>query len=357
MDRTYRRICLIKPSSLGDVIHGLPVLAALRGTYPEAFISWVVSPAYASLLEGHPMLDEVLLFDRAAWGRLGRLPLSVAEVARLVGTLRRRRFDLVVDLQGLLRSGLLAFASGAPLRVGFASAREKAPLFYTRRIEVPPGPIHAVDRYMLVAEAVCGEGGRRVAFPLGLATADYEEADRFLASAGLGPQRPLVVLSPGARWASKRWGPERFAALGEALRSGLGLQPVLIGGPGDEWVVEEVRRSMEGSAPAAFFPSLKVAAALFARARLAVTNDSGSMHLAAAAGCPVVALFGPTDPRLTGPYGALHRVVSREVECAPCFLKNCPIGHDCLVGISSEAVVAAAEKALAARPAVGEERR
>lgn len=357
MGQSYKSICLIKPSSLGDVIHALPVLAALRGSFPEAFISWVVSPAYASLLEGHPMLDEVLLFDRSAWGRPARLPKTALEVARLVRALRARRFEVVVDLQGLLRSGLLAFVSGSPERVGFANAREQAPRFYTRRVEVPEGPIHAVERYMMVAGAVTGGEPGQVSFPLGLAESDHGEADRFLASSGIAPVEPLAALCPGARWESKRWAPERFAALGDALRTRLGLRPVLLGGPGDEAVVERVRRYMAEEAPAAFFSSLRSAAALLGRSRVAVTNDSGSMHLAAAAGCPVVALFGPTDERLTGPYGAQHRVVSHPVDCAPCFLKDCPIGHDCLVGVSVEEVVAAVESLVGARAAEGEVRR
>lgn len=355
MARRYERICIIKPSSLGDVIHSLPVLAALRQACPEAYIGWVVAPASASLLEGHPQIDEVLLFDRRGWGRLRRLPRTTVEVAGFVRTLRSRRFDLVVDLQGLLRSGLIAFVSGASERVGFAAGREQAHRFYTRRIEVPNGPVHAVDRYMLLAEAITGES-HAVTFPLGLSPEDYEEADGFLAEAGLGPHRPVAVLSPGARWSAKRWAPERFAELAGHLRARLGLEPILLGGPGEEGVVEAVRRAMGEAAPTAFFTSLRVVAALFDRARLAVTNDSGTMHLAAAAGCPVVALFGPTDPRLTGPYGVGHEVVRHPVVCSPCFLKTCPIGHDCLVGVSVEAVVSAAEAALAARPASGEVR-
>ena len=355
MAQRPQRICIIKPSSLGDVVHSLPVLAALRRAYPEAFISWVVAPAYASLLGGHPQLDEVLLFDRAAWGRLRRLPRSAVEVAGLVRTLRSRRFELVVDLQGLLRSSLLGFASGAAERVGFASGREQAPRFYTRRVDVPDGPMHAVDRYMLVAEAITGRP-HEVTFPLGLVSADYEEADQFLDAAGFGPHRPVALLSPGGRWSTKRWAPERFAALAGELRTRLGLEPVIIGGPGEEGIVDSVRRAMDEAAPAAFFSSLRAVAALFGRARIAVTNDSGAMHLAAAAGCPVVALFGPTDPRLTGPYGAGHQVVSHPVDCSPCFLKTCPIGHDCLVGVSVEAVVVAAEKVLVGRAASGEVR-
>lgn len=350
MARTYRRICLIKPSSLGDVIHSLPVLSALRLAYPEAHISWVVAPANASLLAGHPQLDEALIFDRTSWGRIRRLPRSAVEVAGLVRTLRRQRFDLAVDLQGLLRSALVAFASGAAERVGFAGGREHSSLFYTCRVDVPDGPLHAVDRYMLVAEAVT-ERSHPVTFPLGLSAREHNEAGQFIAAAGLEPHRPLAVVCPGARWSSKRWAPERFAALAEALRSRIGLQPIIVGGPGEEGIVEQVRRAMDEPAPAAFFASLRSVAALFARASLAATNDSGSMHLAAAAGCPVVAMFGPTDPLLTGPYGQGHKVVRHPVECAPCFLKECPIGHDCLAEVSVGAVVEAAEGALAARAA------
>ncbi len=348
MEKDYRRICVIKPSSLGDVIHSLPVLAALRDAYPEAYIGWVVARANASLLTGHPLLDEVFIFDRAAWGRLGRLPRSAVEVGGLVKTLRSRRFELVLDLQGLLRSALLAWASGADERVGFAKGREHAPLFYSRKVDVPDGPLHAVERYMLVAEAVTGST-RSVSFPMGLGPADHREVEAFMGSNGLEPTGPLAVVSPGARWSSKRWAPERFAAVADLLRDRLGLQPVIAGGPGEEAMVESVRRAMTKPAPAASFASLRAVGALFARAQVGVTNDSGSMHLAAAAGCPVVALFGPTDPRLTGPYGEGHRVVSHPVECAPCFLKDCPIGHDCLTGVSVEAVVAAAEDVLAAR--------
>jgi lipopolysaccharide heptosyltransferase I len=350
MERTYQRICLIKPSSLGDVIHSLPVLAALRSSNPDAFISWVVAPANASLLRGHPLLDEVLIFDRRAWGRLGRLPKTTVEVAGLVRALRRRRFELILDLQGLLRSALLAFASGSRERLGFANSRERAPLFYSRRIDIPEGPLHAVDRYMLAAEVVTGRR-HPVTFPLGLTSKDHEEVERFLASVGLEPDRPLAVLCPGARWSSKRWPRERFAALAEELRSSFGLQPVILGGPGEEGIVEEVRRSMASPAPAAFFESLRTAACLFVRSEVSVTNDSGSMHLAAAAGCPVVAVFGPTDSRLTGPYGDVHQVVSHPVECSPCFLKDCPIGHDCMVEVPVEVVTSAVEGALAARAA------
>src|SRR5262245_37412614 len=148
-----RRVALLKPSALGDVVHSLPVLSALRRRYPSAHLTWVVNAAYEPLLRGHPHLDEVLPFDRGAaragWGA------AVRAVAGFFAELRRRRFDLVIDLQGLLRSGLMASATGAPRRVGLGGAREGARWFYTDVVPVPePGSTHAVDRYWLVAQAL-----------------------------------------------------------------------------------------------------------------------------------------------------------------------------------------------------------
>jgi lipopolysaccharide heptosyltransferase I len=343
--RQAERICIIKPSSLGDIIHSLPVLKALRSTYPEARVSWVVAPAYSSLLKGHPDLEEVLIFQRDAWGRLVRLPKTALEVARLVGQLRSRRFDMVIDLQGLLRSALLGWASGSSRRIGLANAREHSPLFYSEKVRVPEGPIHAVERYMMVAQAVTGRS-HPVDFPLGLTEEDHARAEDFLKQSGLGHGRPFVVLSPGARWSSKRWGTERFSALGQKMRGSLGVEVVLLGAPQERKLVEEVGRGLDG-APVATFVSLRQAAALLSRARLMVTNDSGAMHLAAAAGCSVVALFGPTDHRLTGPYGPGHVVVRHEVECAPCFLKACPLPQKvCMTGITVDEALRAAERLL-----------
>ena len=161
----FRRILIIKPSSFGDVIHAMPVLHGLRSRFPHARISWLVANSCAGLLEGHPDLDEVIRFDRKRYGRIGRSLGPTIEFVRFLSGLRRRSFDLVLDLQGLFRSAFLTLAAGARVTLGFANAREFAPLFYTRRIPVPDPDMHAVDRNYLFARTL-GFGDLPVAFNL-----------------------------------------------------------------------------------------------------------------------------------------------------------------------------------------------
>jgi ADP-heptose:LPS heptosyltransferase len=220
-----RRILLIKPSSLGDVVHALPVLAALRAAYPEAHIAWLVSTSFVPLLDGHPLLNEVISFDRRLYGRMLRSPRATNAFIRFTSALRRREFDLVLDLQGLFRSGFLARATGAPRRIGFAAAREMAWMFYTERVTCPDADEHAVLKNMrlvaaVVAPASAGpspppssEGGAgggcahaplgRVEFPLGLRADELAAARERLDVAANRPIDGFTAVLPGARWPSK----------------------------------------------------------------------------------------------------------------------------------------------------------
>src|SRR5262249_36475344 len=197
-----RRIALIKPSALGDIVHSLPVLTALRGRYPAAHIAWVVNRSYEPLLRGHPDLDETLPFDRSS-SRLG-LAQAALNYAHFVRRLRGRRFDLVIDLQGLLRSGLMAYASGAGRRGGLGAAGEGAAGSSPGVVPVADfHAVHAVDRYWLVAEAL-GAGAGRKTFHV-----PVPEPARRWAAAVLGDcPRPWLVLGVGSRWVTKRWPPE-----------------------------------------------------------------------------------------------------------------------------------------------------
>jgi ADP-heptose:LPS heptosyltransferase len=200
------RVALIKPSALGDIVHALPVLTALRRRYPRAHITWVVNRTYEPLLRGHPDLDETLPFDRSLL-RAGWLA-GARSYAHFLGDLRRRRFDLALDLQGLLRSGILTAATGAPRRVGFASAREGARWFYT---DLVPGggrgSGHSVGRCWRIAQAL-GSGDGPVTFHVPLP----EDARRWAAEVLGGAARPWIFLGVGARWPTKRWPPAHFAA-------------------------------------------------------------------------------------------------------------------------------------------------
>jgi heptosyltransferase-1 len=366
------RILLVKPSSLGDVVHTLPVLALLRRRFPRARITWMLAPACAGLLEGHPLLDEVLVFDRPGLGAAWRRLEGWRELWSFDARLRSGRFDLVLDLQGLLRSSWLAWRTGAPRRIGLACAREGATLLYTHRVGPATLERHAVERYLDVAEAL-GCGRRPVEFPFHV-TAE----DRAAVAQLVPPGEGFAVLLPGANWPTKRWPAERFAELAQRLDRRLGLRTVVAGGRDVEGIAQAIglcRRAVTGAEGPAGFPTLsrtgagetpavrpsqavpdpvinlagrttlRQLVALLERATLVIANDSGPMHIAAALGRPLVAIFGPTNPVRTGPYGRPDCVLRLDLACVPCYSRRCSHGS-CLQWLEVESVLAAAERAV-----------
>jgi heptosyltransferase-1 len=341
----FGRILIIKPSSLGDIVDALPVLAELRRAYPRAHIAWLTNTEYAGLLDGHPYLDEVIPFDRRRFGRLWRQPAIVADLARVVAFVRGHEFDLVLDLQGLLRSALLSWVSGARVRVGFADARELAPLFYTHRVRCPPGVRHAVDRNLSVVRTL-GIAPGPAHFELGLRPEEREAARRMLAAAAGRPLAHFCALLPGARWESKRWPARRWAELIGLLQQE-GHECVLLGAPEDRAIGHQIQRECAAAVVSLVgCTTLRQLAALLDLAQCVICQDSGPMHIAAALGRPVLALFGPTSAMRTGPYGPLARVVSRPIECAPCYRRICPLKHQACLKELTAAQVACELRAL-----------
>ncbi len=332
------RILIIKPSSLGDVVHTLPVLRALRRRYPAAEIVWLIKSAWAPLVAGHPDLDGVIAepFTPGGWLRAARAA-------------RAGRYDIALDLQGLLRSGMLARASGAPIRIGLSDSREGSRWFYTHRVDVSPDG-HAIDRYLAAAAYLDAPVETpEFVFPPGGEGAVVE----FLRRHGLSQKRPLVAIAPLARWATKRWPSERFARVAKALRDRLGAGLVLIGGPEERAELRRVAGRIEGAngdgGPAiAAKLGLRYLPALLRGVDLLITNDSGPMHVAAAVGTPVVAVFGPTDPKRTGPYGDRNRVLRADIPCSPCLSRRCgnPERLLCMRMIGEREVLSAAEELL-----------
>jgi lipopolysaccharide heptosyltransferase I len=312
-----RRICIVKPSSLGDVVHAFPVLHALRARWPEARISWVINRSLRGLVDGHPEIDEVIPYDR---GRAGFTPGGVQTVFALLDRLRRGRFDLTIDLQGLLRSGLMTAATMAPTRAGLRGSREGAFWFYTRHLAGPIGSCHEVDRLLQVAEAF-GADVSRPRCVLAVSDQDREWARRVLEPV----PRPRIVLNPGARWITKRWPPEHFAEVGRRAVAELGAGLVGVGADEDRPLIDSLRQALN---PIRLLDlrgqtSLPQLAALAAEADLFVSNDTGPLHLAAAADARVIGIFTCTDPGRTGPYGDRARVVSSKIWCAASYLKTC----------------------------------
>jgi len=342
MSLAPRRILIVKPSSLGDIVHALAVLAELRRAYPSAHVAWLVSDGFAPLLEGHPLLDEVLTFDRARYGRMWRSPRVLLDFWRFVAAVRRRRFDLVIDLQGLARSGLLSYLSGARERCGFADAREGAWLFYTRRVASAAHTAHAVDRNLALLRAL-GLPSERPQFPLAVRPEERAAARSLLTRAAGEAVGPFTAVIPGARWETKRWPAERFAELIDRMHAAGLPRCVLLGAPADRAAAAAVaaachRRPID----LVGLTTLRELVALLELADRVVGHDSGPLHIAAALGKPIVALFGPTNPARTGPYCDSATVVTCAVPCAPCYRRVCPYGHhDCLRRLEVETVLAA----------------
>ncbi len=301
--------CLIvKPSSLGDIVHSLPFLSALRARFPNAEIHWLVASEFSGLLEGHPMIDRVWSINMSQWKNPVKLSSTIREIYSKTIILRAERYDLAVDLQGLFRSAMATLLSGAPTRVGFTEAREGAPLFYNHRVDGGTD-IHAVERYLKVAYALgCDSGNVEFHLP-------YED---YLLPAPTSDD--YAVLVPGARWESKIWPAENFGTLASLLP----IKSVIVGSDADIERAQVVEKHSKGKAiDLTGKTTLKELAGIIRNARFMVTNDSGPMHMAAAFGVPVFAIFGPTSPERTGPYGAGHTIIRSDEPCAPCFKRRC----------------------------------
>ncbi|HUK83093.1 MAG TPA: glycosyltransferase family 9 protein [Verrucomicrobiae bacterium] len=309
------RILIIKPSSLGDVVHALPTVTRIRKKFPDAHIAWLINTELASLLKNCPVINQRIEFHRLNYSRL----------PALLWRLRRERFDIVVDLQGLLRSGMMTWATRAPRRIGLSDAREGARSFYNEIVSVPR--THAVDRYLLAADHLGCDTGP-VEFPLGIAPPFRDR---------------LIAINPSARWLTKLWGDGRFTELVRRLPH---ARVVLTGSAGERTRIERIAlgcRNLAGGT------DLFELAELYARCCVVIANDSGPMHIAAAVGTPVVAIFGPTDPALTGPYGKQHVVLRSGIACSPCLKEHCT--HiprmECMSLVTVDQVLAAAKPFLA----------
>jgi lipopolysaccharide heptosyltransferase I len=327
----------------------LPAVAALRHGFPDSFLAWMVEEEASDIVSGNPHLDEVIVSSRKRWRRelkqKSRRLHALREMWEFLRLLRSREFDLVIDLQGLLKSGIPIFLSGAPYRIGFSQAREMSHIFLTHRVFVDNGSMHSVDRYLEVPRSL-GISVTEKEFSITIPERDAEAMADLMRIHGIGPEDRKVILNAPARWPSKSWPKESFAELGDQLASRIGAKIILTGGRADRSLVEEIASQMR-TRPlvAAGRTTLKELCALFRKVDLVITCDSGPMHIAAALGTRTVALFGPTDPRRTGPYGMGHRVLQKQMDCVPCFKRRCP-DNRCLKEITVEEVGEAAAEIL-----------
>ena len=329
------KVLILKPSSLGDVIHALPVLRLLKKHRPDARVTWWISSALAPLLEADPDLEDLLPFDRRRWGR----PRHWPELAASVLQTRARRYDVVIDLQALARSALFGWLANAGLTIGLEDSREGAHAFYDHPIRRPSPLTHAVDWYLqTLAPLGIPRTGAFDWIPL---RKDVRDRVRQTWNVEGGP---WVLLIPGARWFNKRWPSERFADLVRALcRRSPGFRFAVLGGGEDR----AMGQAIHAAAPDRVMDltgrtTLPEMVEWIRLGHVMVTNDTGPMHVAAALGKPVVALFGPTELRRTGPYGQLQHVLRHDLPCAPCLKDSCAWVRpmECLERISVDETVA-----------------
>ncbi len=313
------RIAILKPSALGDIVHALPVLSALRQLYPKSQISWIVNRSYAGLIDGHPHLDQVLHFDRQA-GQSGWLA-SIKEAGRMLRTIRQQRFDLFIDLQGLLRTGIMTQFSRASIRMGLSTAREGAAWCYNHVVPVATLQMHAVDRYWRVIEELGGAAlHKQFILPVS-AEANHWAEDHLLAW-----PPPWIMINLGTRWETKRWPVEHFVTLTRHIQHRYGGTACLVGGPNEMHLSQAFAQAIGAEATVHDLVGrthLQQLVALLARADLVISNDSGPLHIADALGRPVLAPFLCTSPMRTGPYQQPQGVEATQVSCAASYLKKC----------------------------------
>ncbi len=340
LDQTPRKVLIIKPSALGDVVTAVPVLRALRRKFPQAHLSWLISTSCSALLAGDADLDEIVPFERRRLGRAWRSAGAAGALAGLVKTLRRGGYDWVIDLQGLFRSGFFARASAAPIRAGFANAREGAWMFYTHRLA--PKAEHTVDRNIELA-AMLGLDARRQDMTLNICPEGRAFAESFRSAPAVAGE-PYVVLIPPTRWATKLYPVRHWRRVAAKLS---GRAPVaIVGTPADAEMCSQIASHCGPRViDLAGQTTIAQMVGLIAGAACVVCSDSAAQHIAQAVGTDVVVLIGPTRPERTGPV-LRGRCVTATVPCQGCLRRSCR--HiTCMQTIEPESVAAAVEQTLA----------
>lgn len=354
-------ILIVRLSAIGDVVHVLPCLHALRARFPKAHIGWLVEELSASLLRGHPEIDDLYVIPKKRWRTAPMRTWLSGEKPAFYRRLRAAGWDVAIDFQGLTKSGIPALLAGASLRIGYGDrdGRELNKLFTNRRVVPAPSRPHVIQRNMALLE------------PLGIADApiewrfpDFSEerarVDAALAHQGIAPGQPFIALYPGAGWQTKRWPTSHFAELARQLAAAPDppgnakpMPVVVVWGPGEEDLRDGIltQADLPSERMMAAPPTdLRELAALLGRARLAIGGDTGPIHLAAALDVPVVGIYGGSDPLRNGPWGnAPTTLLSDSAACTVCWRKTCNWSPciECLDTISPSRVARHARAVLA----------
>jgi lipopolysaccharide heptosyltransferase II len=341
------RILIIKPSSLGDVIHALPTAARLKRSFPDAKISWLINDSLAPILENCPVIDEIMLFRRKKWAKLQ----NFGEFFAFLRALRARKFDVALDLQGLFRSGFITFCSGALRKIGLSNAREGSRMFYREVVSVDEKREHLVFRYLAAANFLGAKQDLPVEFPIATFPHAQNRMEKLLDERGISREKPIVALHPGARWPTKKWFPDRFSALADEIFLKFGAQIIIVGTPDESDLADSIVKNAKKSRPISLAGAtdLQMLVEFLRKVRVLVSHDTGPMHIASAIGTPCVAIFGASDPVASGPFAQKnvpHAVLFAGIHCSPCFSVRClnPNHMECMLKIGVDEAVAAVQK-------------
>ena len=326
-----KNILIIKPSALGDIVHSLPFLSALKKGFPHARIDWVVAHGLHTFLEGHPMINRLWVIKKDEWKKIGNLKQTIKEINDLRRGLGASAYDVSIDLSGLFRSGMISYFSKAAIRIGFKESNEGSPFFYTHKIHGSMN-IHAIDRYLKITQFMGCPIDKidEISYPF----APYDPFPKICRSL---PQS-YVVMSPSAGKPANRWHARKF---GE-LASKLPLPVVVISSAAEALIADTVVMHSKGNAISiAGKTGLKELLAVIKGATYFICNDTGPMHMAAALDIPVFAIFGPANPVRTGPHGKIHTVLQKDLDCSPCYRQKPCDNYRCMENLSVSEVLTA----------------
>ncbi len=327
------RILIVKLSSLGDIIHTLPVLGAIKDAYPNAQIDWVTEEVGQELLQDHPMINRLIVYRRNRWPRLlkgGNLAQFIKEFLFFKKMLFQQEYDLVIDFQGLLKSGFITWIAKAREKIGFQNGKEGSSLFLDKRYKADYDE-HAVVRYLkLLSFAGIPVDFEHITFPIAPRPNNLSFAT------------PYIVINPMARWPSKMWPRNKWLKLANVLTN-MDYTLVFTGTQKDWAWINDICKHFPRAINLAGKTKLRELIPIYQKAFLTISVDTGTMHLAAAVGSPVIALFGPTAPWRTGPFGPNHTVIYKGLPCQPCFKRQCP-ERRCLNEIKIAEIIEAVKK-------------
>jgi heptosyltransferase-1 len=338
------KILVIRLSSLGDILHALPAFTGLRAAFPEARIDWLAGKSACFLLSAVRGIDTVHIFDKASAARNPFKRDHPYPLWGLIRSLRAENYDFCIDFQGLLKTALLGFISGANIRIGFPKSLVREPpahWFYNRMPVKPEKTVHVLELNRLLAGCI---GTEIVPKAIDFIT-DQEDTfyvESLIEKEGLND---FVILNPGGGWPSKIWKPEYFGQLADKIQKELKLQVVVTTGPGEESLYEKITVHSSGEPPAHFKISFLQLIPLLRKARLLVGGDTGPFHLACALKTAVVGIYGPTCPVRNGPWGEDDEVVAHTLPCSLCYKRNCPTDNACM-NIDVDEVFAAVTRRL-----------